>query len=121
MIQRLTARFCPNDYKTIENGCMSEMIGTLNLEPLNIRRTNRRLAIFHKASDGHLALGLRAAYPSEIFSQFCARRRGAPDISTVKHIIPSTPAKTVTNIRYSHDNKILEFTTRQISYYKRIT
>ena len=27
----------------------SEMLGKLNLEPLNIRRTNRRLTIFHKA------------------------------------------------------------------------
>ena len=43
MIQRRAARFCHNDYKTIEKGCMSEMIGKLNLEPLNIRRTNRRL------------------------------------------------------------------------------
>ncbi len=32
------------------------MIGKLNLEPLNIRRTNRRLTIFHKAINGHLAL-----------------------------------------------------------------
>ena len=48
MVQRRAARFCYNDYKTIEKGCMSEMIGKLNLEPLNIRRTNRRLTIFHK-------------------------------------------------------------------------
>ena len=34
------------------------MIGKLNIEPLpvNIRRTNRRLTIFHKAINGHLAL-----------------------------------------------------------------
>ena len=49
MDQRRAARFCHNDYKIIEHGCMSEMIGTLHLEPLNIRRTNRRLKIFHKA------------------------------------------------------------------------
>ena len=35
---------------------MSEMIVKLNLEPLNIRRTNRRLTIFHKAINGHLSL-----------------------------------------------------------------
>ena len=34
-------RFCHNDYKTIEKGSMSEMIGKLILEPLNIRCTNR--------------------------------------------------------------------------------
>ena len=56
MVQRRAARFCHNDYKTIEKGYMSEMIGKLNLEPLNIRRTNRRLTISHKAINCHLAL-----------------------------------------------------------------
>ena len=33
IVQRRAARFCHNDYKTIEKGCtcMSEMIGKLNL------------------------------------------------------------------------------------------
>ena len=65
------------------------MIRELNLEPLNIRRTNKRLTIFHKAINGHLA-----PYPSGTFSQFCV----ALDISIAKHTIPSTPAKTATNI-----------------------
>ena len=56
MVQSSAARFCHNDHKTIEKGCMSEIICTLNLEPLNITRTNRRLTIFHKAINGHLAL-----------------------------------------------------------------
>ena len=47
------------DYKTIEKGCMSEMIGKLNLEPLNIRR----LTIFHKAITGHLALPIGHLQP----------------------------------------------------------
>ena len=42
MVQRRAARFCRNDYKTIEHGCVSGMIGKLLLEPLNIRRTNIR-------------------------------------------------------------------------------
>ena len=54
MNPRRAARFCHNHYKTIEKGCVSEMIGKLNLGPLNIRRTNRRLTIFHKAINGHL-------------------------------------------------------------------
>ena len=62
------------------------MIDKLNLEPLNIIRTNRRLTIFHKAINGHLAL--------HIGHQFCV----ALVISIAKHTIPSTPAKTVTNI-----------------------
>ena len=58
MVQRRAARFCHNDYKTknLEKGRMSEMIGKLNLEPLNIRRTNRLLTIFHKTINGHLAM-----------------------------------------------------------------
>ena len=63
MGQRRAARFCHNDYITIEKGCMSEMIGKLNLEPLNIRRTNRRLTIFHKAINGHLALHIGHLQP----------------------------------------------------------
>ena len=39
MVQRHAARFCRNDYKTIDKGCVTEMIRKLNLEPLNIRRT----------------------------------------------------------------------------------
>ena len=54
MVQRRVTRFCQNYSKTIEKGCMSEMIGKLNLEPIHIRRTNRRL--FHKTFNGHLAL-----------------------------------------------------------------
>ena len=34
----------------------SEMKWKLNFEPLNIRRTNLRLTIFHKVINGHLAL-----------------------------------------------------------------
>ena len=63
MIQRRAARFCHNDDKTIEKGCMSEMIGKLNLEPLTIRRTNRRFTIFHKAINGHLALPIGHLQP----------------------------------------------------------
>ena len=42
---------------------MSEMIGKLNLEPVNIRRTNRRLTIFHKAINGNLALPIGHLQP----------------------------------------------------------
>ena len=42
---------------------MFEMIGKLNLEPLNIRRPNRRLTIFHKAINGHLALPIGHLQP----------------------------------------------------------
>ena len=64
MVQRRAASFCHNDYKKkIEHGCMSEMIGKLNLEPLNIRRTNRRLTIFHKTINGHLALPIGHLQP----------------------------------------------------------
>ena len=63
MVQRRAARFCHNDYKIIEKGCMSETIGKLNLVPLNIRRTNRQLTIFHKAINGHLALPIGHLQP----------------------------------------------------------
>ena len=42
---------------------MSEKIGKLNFETLNIRRTNRRLTIFHKALNGHLPLPIENLLP----------------------------------------------------------
>ena len=45
MVQRHASRFCHNDYKTIQKGCVSEMIGKLNLESQKKRRPNRRLTI----------------------------------------------------------------------------
>ena len=63
IVQRRAARFRHNDYKTIEKGCMSEMIGKLKLEPLYIRRTNRLLTIFHKAINGYLALPIGHLQP----------------------------------------------------------
>ena len=89
MVQRRAARFCHNDYKTIEKGCVSEMIRKLNLEPLNIRRTNKRLTIFHKAINGHLALPIGHLQPV---------LRRTRHLNLAKHTIPSTPAKTATNI-----------------------
>ena len=88
MVQRRAARLCHNDYTTIENGCVSDMIRKLNVQPLHIRRTNKRLTLFHKAINRHLP------YTSGIFSQFCV----ALDISLAKHTIPYTPATTATNI-----------------------
>ena len=64
------------------------MIRKLYLEPLNIRRTNKRLTIFHKAINGHLALPIGHIQP--VFR----RTR----LSIAKHTIPSTPAKSATNI-----------------------
>ena len=63
MVQRRADRFCHNDYKTIEKGCVTEMIRKLNVEPLNIRRTNKRLKLFHKAINGHIALSIGHLQP----------------------------------------------------------
>ena len=89
MVQRRAARFCHNDYKTIEKGCVSEMIRKLNLEPLNIRRTNKRLTLFHKAINGHLALPIGHLQPV---------LRRTRHLNSKACTIPSTPAKTATNI-----------------------
>ena len=88
MVQKHAARFCHNGYKTIEKGCVSEMIRKLNLEPLNIRRTNKRLTIFHKAMNGHFALPIGHLQP-------VLRRTRHLNSKAYK---PSTPAKTSTHI-----------------------
>ena len=56
MIQRRSACFCLNDYKSREAGCMSEVLKQLHLQHLITRRINRRLTIFHKAISKHLSL-----------------------------------------------------------------
>ena len=105
IVQRRESRFSHNDYKTIEKGCVSEMIGKINLESLNIRRTNRRLTIFHKAINGHL----------EIFSQFCV----ALDIIIAKHTLPSTPANSATNTLSSPDHYRQNSHYRSLCHYQR--
>lgn len=58
MVQRRAARFCLTDYTSRETGCVSQMLTKINLEQLTTRRTNRRLAILHKAIYGHLTLSV---------------------------------------------------------------
>ena len=81
--------FFHNDYTIIERGCMSEMIEHLNFEPLNVRQTLRRLTIFHKAINGHLAL------PIENLQAVLGRTRHL----TSKAF--NTPVNTVANIHSS--------------------
>ena len=95
MVKRRAARSCHNDYKTIEKGCTSEMIGTFNLVPLNVRRTNRRLKIFHKAINGHLALPVGHLQPVLLRTRYLNN----------KHTIPSTPVNTVTSYFSPGQNK----------------
>ena len=50
----------------------SEMKWKLNLEPLNLRRTNKRLTIFHKAINGNFALpigNLQPVFASHLIPQ----------------------------------------------------
>lgn len=56
MVQRRAVRFCLNDYKTKSKGCVTDMLNKLEWETLAERRHIRRLAIFHKAVNGHLSL-----------------------------------------------------------------
>ena len=63
MVQKRAARFCHNDYKPIEKGCVSDMIGKFKLEPLNIIRTKRRLTLNHIAINCHLALPIGNLQP----------------------------------------------------------
>ena len=51
MVLRRAARMCHNDYKTIEKGCVSEMIWKLNLEPLN--KVNMHKQTTHNISQGN--------------------------------------------------------------------
>ena len=101
MVQRRVARFCHNDYKTIEKGCMCEMIDKLYLEPLNIttRRTHIRLTIFHKAINGLLALLIAHLQP--------VLRRTRHLNSKAYNTIHTSKG-----FFLPQDNKRLEFTTR---------
>ena len=68
---------------------MSEIIEHLNFEPQNVRQTIRRLTIFHKAINGHLAL------PIENLQPVLGRTRHFNSKAF------NTPVKTVANIHSS--------------------
>jgi hypothetical protein len=53
-IQRRGARFVTQDYRTRTPGCVTNMLRTLDLPPLQDRRKNQRLAFFYKVVGGQL-------------------------------------------------------------------
>ncbi|KAJ8038699.1 hypothetical protein HOLleu_16195 [Holothuria leucospilota] len=60
-IQRRAARFVCNDYSP--HSSMTEILKDLGWDSLNVRRTVNRLAIFHKARLGFLALPMNNLQP----------------------------------------------------------
>ena len=117
---------CHNKYTT---GCVSQMIGKLNVEPLNIRRTNRRLTLCHKEINGHLALPIGNLQPCLRRTRHLNSKHTIPSApaktatnclsSRDNRIMGSTPAKMATNFISSRDNRIMEFCTRQNIHYQR--
>ena len=51
-IQRRAARFITGDYTSQEQGCVTSMLKTLDLEPLQDRRKKARLTFFFKVAEG---------------------------------------------------------------------
>jgi len=51
-IQKRAARFILNDYESKTPGSATQMVKSLGLEPLEIRRKTRRLCVFHQARLG---------------------------------------------------------------------
>jgi hypothetical protein len=47
-IQRRGSRFITKDYKSREEGCMTEMLNELNIPTLQSRRQKQRLIFFYK-------------------------------------------------------------------------
>ena len=115
MVQIRAARICRNEYKTMERGRLSEIVEQLHLEPLNIRCTNGRPTIIHKAINGHLTLPIGHLQ----FRQFCVR----PGISVAYHspIIRyySFQQRLLQIFIVSKENKLFEFTTRQNNHHQR--
>ena len=56
--KKRAARFILNDYHSRTPGCATQMVSTLGLDPLVIRRKSRRLCVFKQAILGHLSLPL---------------------------------------------------------------
>ena len=55
-VQRRGARFIFNDYTSNTPGCVTDMLTTVGLAPLEVRRKIRRLTIFKQSITGHLTL-----------------------------------------------------------------
>ena len=51
-IQRRGVRFINKDYKSREEGCIGKMVQKLELQPLEERRRQQRLAFFYKVVEG---------------------------------------------------------------------
>jgi len=53
-IQRSAARFITRDYRSRQPGCVTEMLQTLELPPLQDRRRAQRLTLLYKVVEGHV-------------------------------------------------------------------
>ena len=51
-IQRIAARFITRDYKSREDGCVSNMLAQLDLQDLQSRRTSQKLIFMYKVVEG---------------------------------------------------------------------
>ena len=51
-IQRQAARFITGDYKTREDGCVTDMLAKLELQELKARRTSQKLIFLYKVVEG---------------------------------------------------------------------
>ena len=92
------------------------MIGKLNLEPLNIRHTNKRLTLFHKVITGHLALPIGNLQPVLRHT----RLLNSKAYNTI-HTSKDCYSIGLQLCFLPRDNERLEFTTRQNSHYPRTT
>ena len=53
-IQRSAARFITGDYRSRQEGCVTDMLKKLELQPLEERRRHQRLTFLYKVVEGHV-------------------------------------------------------------------
>ena len=69
-VQRRAARFINKDYKSRETGCITKMLKSQDLPPLQQRRKDLRLALFYK-----IATGMLPAIPPDLYLEPTINKR----------------------------------------------
>jgi hypothetical protein len=92
-VQRRAARFITGDYKTREEGCVTNMISRLELKPLVVRRREARLNIMFKTTKGLLP----SMPPNTFFNHQPRQKRKIKPKSYSDHVTTNIVNRYATN------------------------
>ena len=102
-VQRRSARFICQDYRSRTPGCVTNMLADLNLPPLQERRKEHRLALFYKVADK----ALPGIPPDKYINEIRGKRKIIPKKN------PGFVEKNVVNNMARNNSRCYELTRNQ--------